>query len=85
MRIFLTARAFRRAARAAAPDAQDPAHLLKLYAHNPALLRRALAAYCNVPVETVNLRNVSDQEVLLAPFTRVICALGDGLAEERAA
>jgi hypothetical protein len=61
----------------------EPSYLIKLYAHNPVLLKRALAAYQNVPVEALAKLNVSDSSVLLEPLKRALCAFADGLEEVR--
>ena len=61
----------------------DPAYLLKLYSANPALLKRALAAYQNVPVTAIAKLNVSDSSVLLEPLKRALAAFADGLDEVR--
>lgn len=69
--------------REAAARMNDPAYLLKLYSHNPALLKRALAAYNNVPVEAIAKLNVTDSSVLLEPLKRALAAFADGLDEVR--
>lgn len=76
-------KATQRAIREATKRMSDPSYLIKLYSHNPTLLKRALAAYNNVPTEAIAKLNVTDSSVLLEPLKRALAAFADGLDEVR--
>ena len=84
MKLLLTKQAWRKAIRSEVKSATvDPSYLMKLYSENPKLLKVALAAYQNVPVEALGHLNVTESSILISPLKRALCAFADGLAQER--
>lgn len=85
MRIFLTEAAYKRHVAGLIASEPDAPELMLRYSENPALLKKALAAYSNVDPKAIDRCNIRESELLFRPLQRAIRAYAAGLREMRAA
>ncbi len=83
MKIFLTQRAYRKAIVAEIKQQPDACDLLVLYSENPSLLRKARAAFENVPEKAMAHMNVTEGSIMFTPMSRALRAFAEGLREHR--
>ena len=85
MRIFWTQSSYRAAVRAELRQLPDASDLMTLYSENPALLRKARAAFENVSEKAMAHMNVTENSIMFTPMSRAIRAFAIGLREHREA